>query len=53
MKKILIVFFFCAMLKGYGQFSKTHYIPPLTCQDQGLKAGDHYLWNFRFCGNRK
>ncbi|WP_278035264.1 T9SS type B sorting domain-containing protein [Flavobacterium nitratireducens] len=44
MKKILIVFFFCAMLKGYGQFSKTHYIPPLTCQDQGLKAGDHYLY---------
>ncbi|SHG95398.1 gliding motility-associated C-terminal domain-containing protein [Flavobacterium fluvii] len=42
MKKILILFFVFATINCFPQFSKTHYIPPITAQN-GLPA-DHYLY---------
>src|SRR6187402_1437369 len=42
MKKILILFFVFASINCFSQFSKTHYIPPITAQTS-LPA-DHYLY---------
>lgn len=42
MKKILILLFVFASINCFSQFSKTHYIPPITAQN-GL-AADHYLY---------
>ncbi len=44
MKKIVLLLFICTTLNGFAQFSKTHYIPPLTSQERGIKAEDHYLY---------
>jgi gliding motility-associated-like protein len=42
MKKILVLFFVFSSISCLAQFSKTHYIPPVTAQN-GL-AEDHYLY---------
>ena len=42
MKKTLLVLFILFSLSCFSQFSKTHYIPPLTCATN--LAGDHYLY---------
>jgi len=42
MKKILLIFFIFLSISCFAQFSKTHYIPPLTCTTN--LAGDHYLY---------
>ncbi|MFV8325465.1 T9SS type B sorting domain-containing protein [Flavobacterium sp. ZS1P14] len=42
MKKKLLLFFIFLSIGCFAQFSKTHYIPPLTCATN--LAGDHYLY---------
>jgi gliding motility-associated-like protein len=42
MKKTLLVLFILFSISCFSQFSKTHYIPPLTCSTN--LAGDHYLY---------
>lgn len=42
MKKTLLIFFIFLSISCFAQFSKTHYIPPLTCAAN--LAGDHYLY---------
>ncbi|MFV8269801.1 T9SS type B sorting domain-containing protein [Flavobacterium sp. GT2N3] len=42
MKKTLLIFFIFLSISCFAQFSKTHYIPPLTCATN--LAGDHYLY---------
>ena len=42
MKKTLLIFFTCLSISCFAQFSKTHYIPPLTCATN--LAGDQYLY---------
>lgn len=42
MKKTLLVLFILFSLSCFSQFSKTHYIPPLTCANN--LAGDQYLY---------
>jgi gliding motility-associated-like protein len=43
MKKITLLFFLFATITVFGQFSKTHYIPPLSCSNN-IGAGDQYLY---------
>ena len=42
MKKILILFFVFSSISCLAQFSKTHYIPPITAQNNLVE--DHYLY---------
>jgi gliding motility-associated-like protein len=42
MKKITFLFFTFLSISCFAQFSKTHYIPPLTAQDN--LVGDHYIY---------
>ncbi|RKS13741.1 T9SS type B sorting domain-containing protein [Flavobacterium sp. 120] len=42
MKKTLLLLFTLFSISCFSQFSKTHYIPPLTCSIN--LAGDHYLY---------
>ncbi|RBN50862.1 T9SS type B sorting domain-containing protein [Flavobacterium psychrolimnae] len=42
MKKTLLALFILLSISCFSQFSKTHYIPPLTCSTN--LAGDHYLY---------
>lgn len=42
MKRILLLFFTFLSINCFAQFSKTHYIPPLTCGTN--LAGDHYIY---------
>ncbi|PIF63414.1 T9SS type B sorting domain-containing protein [Flavobacterium sp. 11] len=42
MKKTLLILFTFFSISCFSQFSKTHYIPPLTCSTN--LAGDHYLY---------
>jgi gliding motility-associated-like protein len=42
MKKKLLLLFIFLSIGCFAQFSKTHYIPPLTCSTN--LAGDHYLY---------
>lgn len=42
MKKALIIFFIFASISSFAQFSKTHYIPPLTAQNDF--AEDQYIY---------
>jgi gliding motility-associated-like protein len=42
MKKILLLLITLFSISCFSQFSKTHYIPPLTCATN--LAGDHYLY---------
>lgn len=42
MKKTLLILFTLFSISCFSQFSKTHYIPPLTCSTN--LAGDHYLY---------
>ncbi|MGO4904366.1 T9SS type B sorting domain-containing protein [Flavobacterium sp. W20_MBD1_R3] len=42
MKKTLLVLIILFSISCYSQFSKTHYIPPLTCSTN--LAGDQYLY---------
>ncbi|MFV5691834.1 T9SS type B sorting domain-containing protein [Flavobacterium sp. LT1R49] len=42
MKKKLLLFFIFLSIGCFAQFSKTHYIPPITAQN-GM-ASDHYLY---------
>lgn len=42
MKKKLLLFFIFLSIGCFAQFSKTHYIPPLTCATN--LAADHYLY---------
>ena len=42
MKKTLLVVFTLFSVSCFSQFSKTHYIPPLTCATN--LAGDQYLY---------
>jgi gliding motility-associated-like protein len=42
MKKIAFLFFTFLSISCFAQFSKTHYIPPLTAQDN--LVGDHYIY---------
>ncbi|RTY74627.1 T9SS type B sorting domain-containing protein [Flavobacterium sp. LS1R10] len=42
MKKTLLIFFTFLSISCFAQFSKTHYIPPLTCSTN--LAGDQYLY---------
>lgn len=42
MKKTLLFLFTLFSISCFSQFSKTHYIPPLTCATN--LAGDHYLY---------
>jgi len=44
MRKIITVLLTIIATNSFAQFSKTHYIPPLTCQDSQTLAGDHYLY---------
>ncbi|RTZ05156.1 T9SS type B sorting domain-containing protein [Flavobacterium bomense] len=43
MKKTLLIFFTFLSISCFAQFSKTHYIPPLTAASNNL-PGDHYLY---------
>ena len=43
MKKIILVLFTFISLSVFAQFSKTHYIPPLTAASNNF-PGDHYLY---------
>ena len=43
MKKILFLFIFLLSLNCIAQFSKTHYIPPLT-SNPSLAPQDHYIY---------
>lgn len=42
MEKTLLFFFALLSINCFSQFSKTHYIPPLTCANN--LAGDQYLY---------
>ena len=42
MKKIAFLFFVFLTINCFSQFSKTHYIPPLTCNNN--LAGDQYIY---------
>ncbi|MFV5685569.1 T9SS type B sorting domain-containing protein [Flavobacterium sp. GB2R13] len=42
MKRIILLFFTFLSITCFAQFSKTHYIPPLTCGTN--LAGDHYIY---------
>jgi gliding motility-associated-like protein len=42
MKKNLLILFTFISIGCFAQFSKTHYIPPITAQDNIV--GDHYLY---------
>ncbi|WP_339921638.1 T9SS type B sorting domain-containing protein [uncultured Flavobacterium sp.] len=42
MKKTLLIFFTFLSISCFSQFSKTHYIPPITAQNN--LVGDHYLY---------
>ncbi len=42
MKKTILFVFLLITFNSFAQFSKTHYIPPITCQD-GL-IGDQYIY---------
>ncbi|SEA46013.1 gliding motility-associated C-terminal domain-containing protein [Flavobacterium gillisiae] len=42
MKKTLLIFFTFLSISCFAQFSKTHYIPPITAQNN--LVGDHYLY---------
>ncbi len=44
MRKIFLMSLFFIALNCWAQFSKTHYIPPLTSQNDNLLTGDHYLY---------
>jgi gliding motility-associated-like protein len=44
MKKIIPLFLILLSINCFAQFSKTHYIPPLTSQSNNTLAGDHYLY---------
>ena len=44
MKKTLLIFFTFLSISCFAQFSKTHYIPPLTSGTSGVTPGDHYLY---------
>ena len=43
MKKITLFIFLFATITAFSQFSKTHYIPPLSCSNS-IGAGDQYLY---------
>ena len=43
MKKTLLFFFTFLSISVFAQFSKTHYIPPLTAASNNF-PGDHYLY---------
>ncbi|MDG2433299.1 T9SS type B sorting domain-containing protein [Flavobacterium sp.] len=43
MKKITLLFFLFATLSVFSQFSKTHYIPPLSCSNN-IGVADQYLY---------
>ena len=42
MKKTLLIFFTLLTISCFAQFSKTHYIPPITAQNTLVE--DHYLY---------
>ena len=42
MKKTLLIFFIFLSISCFAQFSKTHYIPPLTANANLVE--DHYLY---------
>ncbi|MFB0910273.1 MAG: IgGFc-binding protein, partial [Flavobacterium sp.] len=42
MKNITLLFFIFISINCFAQFSKTHYIPPITAQNN--LVGDHYLY---------
>ncbi|MFE3870331.1 T9SS type B sorting domain-containing protein [Flavobacterium sp. ZS1P70] len=45
MKKTLLIFFIFLSISCFAQFSKTHYIPPLTSgTSTGVSPQDHYLY---------
>lgn len=44
MRKIISVWFILMTINCFAQFSKTHYIPPLTSQSENIKAEDHYIY---------
>lgn len=44
MKKIFSLYIIFLSLNCFGQFSKTHYIPPIAVQTSGVTPGDHYLY---------
>ncbi|MGM8361113.1 T9SS type B sorting domain-containing protein [Flavobacterium sp. ARAG 55.4] len=44
MRKLIVVIFLLMGINCWAQFSKTHYIPPLTSQSENLEAEDHYLY---------
>jgi gliding motility-associated-like protein len=45
MKKIFLLYFFLISLSCIAQLSKTHYIPPLTFNDdKGVAPQDHYIY---------
>ncbi len=43
MKKFLILLFIFASLNCFSQFSKTHYIPPISAAQNNM-VEDHYLY---------
>ncbi|OYX86446.1 MAG: gliding motility protein, partial [Flavobacteriales bacterium 32-34-25] len=44
MKKLILIGFILMAVNCWAQFSKTHYIPPITSQSDGISAEDHYLY---------
>ena len=42
MRKLILILLTLTAVNSFAQFSKTHYIPPLTSQE--TLAGDHYLY---------
>lgn len=44
MRKIIAILLTIIATNGFAQFSKTHYIPPLSSQDSQTITGDHYLY---------
>ena len=44
MRKLIVVILLLMGIDCWAQFSKTHYIPPLTSQSQNIEAEDHYLY---------
>jgi hypothetical protein len=45
MKKTLLILFIFLSISCFAQFSKTHYIPPLTSgTSTGVAPQDHYLY---------
>jgi hypothetical protein len=43
MKKLRYYYFFFASITVFSQFSKTHYIPPLSCSNS-IGVADQYLY---------